>query len=103
MPSVRPEAGNTVWGAVFSLKRNALEEINAIEAEEGRKQTDSFKAVDREGRRHAVITHTHESEVDHERVPSRDYMSLIVDGGRHWGLPTGWVAGLEEYVEEPLF
>ena len=26
----------------------------------------------------------------------------IVAGGRHWGLPTGWVAGLEEYVEDPL-
>lgn len=92
-----------MWGAVFSLKGGALEAINAIEAEEGRIQTDSFKAVDREGRRHAVLTHTHETEAVHDRVPSREYMSLIVDGGRHWGLPTGWVAGLEEYVEDPLF
>ena len=33
----------------------------------------------------------------------REYMRLIVEGGRHWKLPAGWVAGLEEYVEDPLF
>jgi hypothetical protein len=30
-------------------------------------------------------------------------MRMVVAGGRHWKLPTGWVAGLEEYVEAPLF
>jgi gamma-glutamylcyclotransferase (GGCT)/AIG2-like uncharacterized protein YtfP len=103
LPSVRAEAGNTVWGAVFELASGALAAIDEVEAEEGRVQTQSFKAVDREGRRHAVVTHAHTDETHHDRVPSREYMSLIVQGGRHWGLPTGWVAGLEEYVEEPLF
>ena len=27
----------------------------------------------------------------------------VVDGAQHWGLPMGWVAGLEEFVEDPLF
>ena len=103
LPSVRAEAGNTVWGAVFELANGALEAIDAVEADEGRIQTLDFKAVDREGRRHAVVTHAHANEVENDRLPSRDYMSLIVKGGRHWGLPTGWVAGLEEYVEKPLF
>jgi hypothetical protein len=100
---VRAEAGNTVWGAVFELANGALEAIDAAETAEGRIQTQDFKAVDREGRRHSVVTHAHATEVANDRRPSRDYMSLIVQGGRHWGLPTGWVAGLEEYVEEPLF
>ncbi|NIU51636.1 MAG: hypothetical protein GWN68_00905 [Gemmatimonadetes bacterium] len=103
LPSVRPEPGNTVWGAVFELSETAVQAVDAAEAEEGRVPTTDFKAVDREGRRHAVLTHAHQSEIEHGRDPSREYMSLIVEGGRHWGLPTGWVAGLEEYVEEPLF
>ena len=103
MPSVRAEAGNTVWGAVFALANGALEAIDESEADEGRVPTQAFRAVDREGRRHPVITHAHADEVDHDHVPSKEYMSLIVQGGRHWGLPTGWVAGLEEYVEDPLF
>ena len=103
LPSVRAEAGNTVWGAVFELVNGALEANDAVEADEGRVQTQEFKAVDREGRRHAVVTHAHSEEIEHDRIPSRDYMGLIVAGGRHWGLPTGWVAGLEEYVEEPLY
>ena len=103
LPSVLAEAGNTVWGAIFELKGSALEEINTVESSEGRVETQAFKAVDREGRRHSVITHAHTEETEHDRSPSRDYMSLIVQGGRHWGLPTGWVAGLEEYVEDSLF
>ena len=103
LPSVRAESGNTVWGAIFELSGSALDEINAIEKSEGRIETQAFKAVDREGHRHAVTTHAHSKELDHDRAPSRDYMSLIVQGGRHWGLPTGWVAGLEEYVEDPLY
>ena len=103
LPSVRAEAGNTVWGAVFALSNGALEAIDETEAGEGRAPTQAFRAVDREGRRHPVVTHAHVDEVTHDRVPSREYMRLIVKGGRHWGLPTGWVAGLEEYVEDPLF
>lgn len=103
LPSVRAEAGNTVWGAVFELANGALSAIDETEADEGRAPTEAFKAVDREGRRHPVITHAHVKEIEHDRVPSREYMSLIVQGGRHWGLPTGWVAGLEEYVEDSLF
>jgi gamma-glutamylcyclotransferase (GGCT)/AIG2-like uncharacterized protein YtfP len=103
LPSVIPEAGNTVWGAVFEVPDRAVDAINQVEASEGREATTDFKAVDREGHRHQVITHVHNGTGDGFNTPSRDYMSLVVAGGRHWGLPTGWVAGLEEYVEEPLF
>jgi hypothetical protein len=74
-----------------------------VEAEEGRIPTEDFKAVDREGHRHPVLTHVHNGSAGSERTPSREYMRLVVEGGRHWKLPAGWVAGLEEYVEEPLF
>ncbi len=105
LPSVQPEAGNTVWGAVFEVPDGALDRIHGAEQAEGRNPTKAFQAVDREGKRHEVITHVHDPKAANGSGddPSRSYMELVVEGGRHWGLPTGWVAGLEEYVEEPLF
>lgn len=104
LPSVLSQPGNTVWGAVFEIPQRSLDDLDAAETEEGRVLTDAFKAVDREGKRHSVLTHTHPegASVNGSPEPSRDYMRLVVSGGRHWGLPTGWVAGLEEYVEDPL-
>lgn len=103
LPSVRPESGNTVWGAVFEVPTKRIAGLNAVEAAEGRVPTEDFKAVDREGRRHSVITHVHNGGTSTESRPSREYMRLVVHGGHHWKLPAGWVAGLEEYVEEPLY
>ncbi len=103
LPSVKPEPGNTVWGAVFAVPSKALSKIDGAEAEEGRVRTDAFKAVDREGHRHQVVTHVHNGSATGDYTPSREYMKLVVEGGRHWKLPMGWVIGLEEYVEEPLF
>jgi gamma-glutamylcyclotransferase len=105
LPSVTPEPGNTVWGAVFEIPASRVSAIDAAELSEGRRPTHSFQAVDREGKRHEVLTHVHDPAASNGSTvdPSRDYMGLIVAGGRHWGLPTGWVAGLEEYVEDPLF
>lgn len=102
LPSIVPEPGNTVWGAMFRVSTADLRAITAYEAQEGRNETNEFKAVDREGKRHAVVTHAAPDTADLSTPPSRSYMERIVDGGRHWSLPTGWVAGIEEYVEEPL-
>jgi len=102
LPSVRPEPGNTVWGAVFEIPAKSLSTLDEAEETEGRVRSEAFKAVDREGHRHPVVTHIHDGGPDGEYPPCRDYMRLVVDGGRHWKLPTGWVAGLEEYVEESL-
>jgi len=102
LPSVRPEPGNTVWGAVFELPSAQLSTLHAAEQAEMRIPSEDFKAVDREGRSHRVVTHVH-AEGEDEHTPSRTYMEIVVSGARHWGLPTGWVAGLEEYVEDPLF
>lgn len=103
LPSVLPEPGNTVWGALFLVDKPALKGITASESLEGRSITYEFKAVDREGKRHSVVTHVFEGgsgSLDED--PNRDYMSRIVNGARHWSLPAGWVAGLNEYVD-PLF
>jgi len=102
LPSVHAQEGNTVWGAVFSISTADLESLNKAEATEGRVPVDTFRAVDREGHSHEIITHASlQNGSDHP--PSRSYMELVVEGAKHWGLPTGWVAGLEEFLEDPLF
>jgi hypothetical protein len=102
LPSIHHEEGNTVWGAVFSIPSKQLSDLHDAEAIEGRIPSQAFKAVDREGRSHPVVTHVH-AETTGDHTPSRSYMEVVVAGARHWGLPTGWVAGLEEHLEDPLF
>ncbi len=94
------EPGHTVWGALFEVSDDEAAAIDAAEAAEGRAPTTEFRAVDREGTTYQVVTHV--AAVDGEYEPSREYMAAVVTGSRRWQLPTGWIAGLEEYVEDPL-
>lgn len=98
LPSVRPLPGNTVWGAIFTVPDKELAAIDALEAEEGRVRT-TTQAMDREGRRHDVVTHVSDGNGDATYDPEQEYLRLMVRGGRHWSLPTGWVASLEEHLE----
>lgn len=97
LPTVRPLPGNTVWGAVFTVAAAELEALDAAEAEEGRVPTRT-QAMDREGRRHDVVTHVASKQSDAAR-PEQPHLELMVSGGRHWKLPMGWVASLEEHLE----
>ncbi|MFQ5947742.1 MAG: gamma-glutamylcyclotransferase family protein [Acidimicrobiia bacterium] len=100
LPSVQPESGNAVWGAVFTVPDAELDALHRSEAEEGRVPT-TVQAMDREGRRHEVLTHVTGDENNGEYKPVREYLSLMVAGGRHWSLPAGWIASLEEHLENP--
>jgi gamma-glutamylcyclotransferase len=98
LPSVRPLPGNTVWGAIFSIPEKELSAIDAQEADEGRVRT-TTQAMDREGRRHDVVTHVAATADGDGFEPEQGYLALMVRGGRHWKLPTGWVASLEEHLD----
>lgn len=98
LPSVRPLPGNTVWGAIFSVTGDDLAAIDAHEASEGRVPTKA-QAMDREGRRHDVVTHVAATEAADGLTPEHSYLRRMVSGGRHWKLPMGWVASLEEHLE----
>ena len=98
LPSVRPLPGNTVWGAIFSVDDGDLAAIDAHEAGEGRVPTNT-QAMDREGRRHEVITHVAAEATDAHLHPEHTYLQQMVTGGRHWKLPMGWVASLEEHLD----
>lgn len=97
LPSVRPLPGNTVWGAVFSLPAAELKKLDKAEAQEGRVRA-TTQAMDREGRRHDVVTHVSDNGHDKHLDPEAEYVRLMVSGGRHWNLPAGWVMALEEHL-----
>ena len=98
LPSVRPEPGNTVWGAIFSVSKSDLAALDDNEAAKGRRAI-TAKAMDREGRRHEVVVHVSAGEPNGEHTPERTVLEAMVAGGRHWKLPAGWVASLEEHLD----
>jgi gamma-glutamylcyclotransferase (GGCT)/AIG2-like uncharacterized protein YtfP len=100
LPTVVADPGHTVWGAVFELAAAESAAIAAAEAKEGRAPTEQ-RAVDREGNKYDVVTYVDPNAAD-EKPPSSDYMDGVVRGARHWGLPTGWVVGLEDYGQDLL-
>ena len=99
LPSVRPEPGNNVWGAVFSIGKAELAAIDADEQTHGR-QSVTAQVMDREGRRHDVVVHVAAAEPNGEFTPERETLQAMVNGGRHWKLPAGWVANLEEHLDD---
>jgi hypothetical protein len=101
LPTVVPETGSTVWGAVFAVPDREVADLNAIEHEEQRVAS-SAEAMDRTGKRHQVTVHVAN---DHRpnggpASPSVAYLQIMVDGSRHWSLPFGYIAGLEEHLQD---
>lgn len=97
LPSVRPLPGNTVWGAVFTISESDRQGLEQAEAAEGRIPV-TAQAMDREGRRHEVLTHVGGTGESADHRPEPDYVQQMVAGARHWKLPAGWVASLEEHL-----
>ena len=97
LPSIDPNEGETVWGAVFTVPDNEVAALDAAEAEENRTR-DTVEAIDRSGRRHQVAIHRARDDggsID----PSPDYIKLMVRGSRHWELPAGWIVRLEDHLD----
>jgi hypothetical protein len=97
LPSVQPQSGNTVWGVVFSVEQDDLEAIHVLEAGEGR-VPQTAQAMDREGHRHHVVVHVSPTP-NGEYRPAQPHVRAMVNGSRHWKLPAGWVASLEEHID----
>lgn len=98
LPSVQPEDGHTVWGAVFKVPESDIAAIHGIEEGEHRIAIET-EAMDRMGKRHQVITHVAADESASTYKPSADYVRLMMWGSRHWSLPAGWIAGLDEHLD----
>jgi gamma-glutamylcyclotransferase (GGCT)/AIG2-like uncharacterized protein YtfP len=102
LPAIEPEPGSTVWGAVYEIGKADLDMLDELETKEQRSSA-TIEAMDRTGRRHQVVVHllagspTANGNGSHQ--PSSKYLELMVAGSRHWSLPVGWIAGLEEHLE----
>jgi hypothetical protein len=102
LPTIEPEPGSTVWGAVYEIAESDLALIDALELTEQRSST-TIEAMDRNGKRHQVLVHLLDGSPRRNGngtvEPSPEYLSLMVSGSRHWSLPFGWIASLEEHLE----
>lgn len=91
-----------MWGAVYEIGKADLAALDLLENAEQR-TSQTVEAMDRTGRRHQVIVHLVDNAPstngNGSGEPSADYLALMVSGSRHWSLPAGWIAGLEEHLE----
>jgi cation transport regulator ChaC len=103
VPTLTKESGHTVWGGVFEIPDEEVDSLTRAEQAEGREPGFDLKAVDREGNKHDCLTFVAVDEVNGDHRPNPDYLESMINGARHWSLPAGWVMGLEELTDDPLF
>lgn len=99
LPTAVPAPGSTVWGAVYSIAQDELPRIDTVESREGRSPAD-IDAIDRVGKRHKVMMHLADGSDLPSLEPSHEYLEIMVNESRHWGLPAGWVIGLQDHLNE---
>ncbi|HEX6947175.1 MAG TPA: gamma-glutamylcyclotransferase family protein [Acidimicrobiia bacterium] len=100
-PTLIRDPGHTVWGAVFSVPATELDALVALAEADGRSTGyDDQRAVDREGNKHDCVVLVAEGD---PASPDPGYVAAMIRGARHWNLPAGWVIGLEDLVDDPLF
>lgn len=103
VPTLVKEAGNTVWGGVFEIPAEHVDSLTRAEKAEGREPGFDAKAVDREGNKYDCLTFVAAGPPDGHHTPEPGYLESMINGARHWNLPAGWVMGLEDLSEDPLF
>jgi hypothetical protein len=103
IPTLVRDPEHTVWGAVFEVPAHQVDALIAAERAEGRRPGFDHKAVDREGNKYDCLTFVAPEGAATEQPPDSDYMVAMINGARHWKLPAGWVMGLEDLAEDPLF
>jgi hypothetical protein len=103
LPSLLADAGHTVWGGVFEVPDEEVPALVDAEEGEGRVAGWDVKAVDREGNKHDCLTFVAKASPNGERHSGQDHLASMIKGAKHWSLPAGWVMGLEELGEDPLF
>jgi gamma-glutamylcyclotransferase (GGCT)/AIG2-like uncharacterized protein YtfP len=103
VPTLIVTPGSTVWGGVFEIPDSDLPHLTRVEAEEGRAPGWDLKAIDRAGNKHDCLTFISNVATIETTFPTHAYLDAMIRGARHWELPAGWVVGLEDLSEDPLF
>lgn len=97
------DPGHTVWGGVFEIPDEQVDSLIAAEKSQGRSPGFDHRAVDREGNKYDCLAFVAAGEPNGEHRPSPEDLEAMIRGARHWSLPAGWVMGLEDLEEDPLF
>lgn len=103
LPSLYSESGHTVWGGVFEIPDDEVPALTDAEEAEGRVADWDTKAVDREGNKYDCLTFVAKASPNGDARPNGEQLDSMIRGARHWSLPAGWVMGLEDLGEDPLF
>ena len=97
------DPAHTVWGGVFEIPHDQVDALVSAEAHEGRSPGFDHKAVDREGNKYDCLVFVAAGSPDDDYLPTPECLETMIRGARHWSLPAGWVMGLEDLEEDPLF
>jgi hypothetical protein len=84
---------HTLWGAMFAVPDDQFGDF--VSAASGTVTLSTAWAVDRAGERFQVGVL---SGTDQGR-PDDPVVEHMLTGARHWQLPAGWVAGLEDLID----
>lgn len=103
LPTLVRDPAHTVWGGVFEIPADQVDSLVSAERAEGRVAGFDHQAVDREGNKHDCLTFVAPGEANGDHRPSSDYLESMIKGAKHWNLPAGWVMGLQDLEEDPLF
>ncbi|HEY7468065.1 MAG TPA: gamma-glutamylcyclotransferase family protein [Acidimicrobiia bacterium] len=103
LPTLVPDPGHTVWGGVFDVPDSEVASLTDAEEAEGRVADWDIKAVDREGNKYDCLTFVAKASPNGSSRPNAAHLEAMIKGARHWSLPAGWVLGLEDLGDDPLF
>ena len=91
--SISRSEDDDVWGVVFEMSDRALRSLGGYE---GHQYREVGVEVEFDGSRRAARTFVTNG-VGKERLPSRRYLSVLVDAAREHDLPDSWIARLESH------
>lgn len=103
LPTLVRAPGHTVWGGVFEIPADEVDALIEAERSEGRVPGFDHRAVDREGNKHDCLAFVAPGDFNGDHKPPAKYLDAMIRGAKHWSLPAGWVMGLEDLGEDPLF
>ena len=83
--SIRPFRGEKVLGAVYELSDRDLRRLDSYEGHPGSSNRLNVTVFDEDGESVEAITYI-KSEQSEETRPSQEYLSLIQQGCRDWGI-----------------
>lgn len=95
-----PSRGNEVWGVVYELPESALDDLDNKEGVPwGAYRRTKVQVEAERGIAEDVLTYTVINK-EGPFTPSADYMRLIIEGARHWGLPESYQRFLESIATD---